>query len=107
MYHTRAFYLQGQIGRTGSILKWTERISEDFRISKERNCKWKALYEQIVNEAETILLQVIDNECELSNCLSINHLVEETIILIKQKQNAAKREFFAIVLNMKIDSLRF
>ena len=67
----------------------------------------KALYEQIVNEAETILLWLIDNEGELSNCLSINHLVEETIIFIKQKQNAAKREFFAVVLNMKIDSLRF
>ena len=40
----------------------------------------------------------------MSNCFSINQLVRQNIILLKQTGTSAKCDFSAIVLNMKIDS---
>ena len=41
-----------------------------------------------------------------SNCFSINQLVGQNIILKKRIENSVKREFSAIVLNLKNNSFR-
>ena len=46
---------------------------------------------------------LIANEGKLSNCFSINPLIGQ-ITLKKQTETLAKREFSAIVFNLKIDS---
>ena len=63
------------------------------------------VYEQIVNLARLSYLSFMDNEDELSNCLTLNQLVGQNIILKKRTETSAKHEFFAIVLNLKIDSV--
>ena len=56
------------------------------------------------NEAQLSWLSLIDNEVELSNCFSINQLVGQNTISRKQIETLVKREFFEIILNLKIDS---
>ena len=52
-------------------------------------------------------LDHIDNEGKLSNCFSINQLVCQNIILKKRTETSVKREFSAIILNLKINSFRY
>ena len=58
----------------------------------------------MINEAQLSWLSLIDNEVELSNCFSINQLVGQNTISRKQIETLVKREFFEIILNLKIDS---
>ena len=60
-----------------------------------------------VNEAQPSWLSLINNDSKLSNCFSINQLVGQNSILKKRNETSAKREFSAIVLNLKIDSFRY
>ena len=60
-----------------------------------------------LNEAQSSGLSLIDNEGEMSNCLYINQLVGRNVILKKQTETTAKREFSAIVWNLKIDTFRY
>ena len=50
----------------------------------------RVVYEQIGNEAQPSLLSLMDTEGELSNCFSINQLVEQNIILKKQIEISPK-----------------
>ena len=46
---------------------------------------------------------IFDNELELSNCFSINQLVEQNIISKNRTETSVKDKFSAIVSNLKID----
>ena len=48
-----------------------------------------------------------DNKGQLSNCFSINKLVEQNTILKKRPETPTKCVFSAIVLNLKIDSFHY